>query len=233
MILFSKEKFASLTKKRQHKHAARILRMIIEEGAPAKLYSQIVSFFNLTELGSLEETTNRFHFHLKEAQISLSEDELLEIKKGDKSEGASFLDVEIYLDNLRSAHNVGSIIRITEAFRLGEIFFGGNTPNGLDTKIQKTSMGAHSHVTLHPNRTLSDLTKRPIIALETAKFATPINEFIFPESFSLILGNEELGVSEEGLKMADHIIEIPLYGKKNSINVAAAFAIVANRVRNG
>lgn len=230
MSVFTEEKFLLLTKKRQHKHAARILRRIIEENASLDEYSAIETAFDLPPLLSLEQIADRFHFHMHHAEIELSEAELLSVKKGDHQTGADFLEVDIFLDNLRSAHNVGSIIRIAEAFRLGDIYCGGYTPS--HEKVHKSSMKAHHDVVIHREKSINDLIKRPLIAIETAENAIALNEFAFPESFSLILGNEELGVSQEGLKAADYIIEIPLYGKKNSLNVATAFAIVANHIRN-
>jgi tRNA G18 (ribose-2'-O)-methylase SpoU len=59
----------------------------------------------------------------------------------------------------------------------------------------------------------------------------PLSDFIFPASFTLILGNEEYGISNESLKLADYIVEIPLFGAKNSLNVACAFAIAASQIR--
>ena len=237
---FTIPKFAKLTKKRQHKHAARLLRLVIEENGPMTPYSSIAHEFDLLPPQNLQETCERFHYHSKAACISLSESELLDLQKSDllnvrtcdKSEGGDFLNIDIYLDNLRSAHNVGSIIRTCEAFRLGEIYFGGNTPSSEKEKIKKTSMGADNFVTCHDKAVLSDLTKRPIIAIETVDNAIPLTEFSFPDSFSLIVGNEELGVSKEALHLADEIVEIPLYGAKNSLNVATCFGIVCARIRD-
>ena len=76
---------------------------------------------------------------------------------------------------------------------------------------------------------LSNL-KKPLIALETVENAPSIYDFSFPETFSLLLGNEEYGLKEKTLRQADHIVQIPLLGSKNSLNVANAFAIVAGEI---
>jgi tRNA G18 (ribose-2'-O)-methylase SpoU len=91
-------------------------------------------------------------------------------------------------------------------------------------------MGAAAIVPCHPHARLIDL-PRPIIALETSDEAAPIDGFDFPPSFSLVLGNEEYGVSDEALTLAESLVEIPLLGTKNSLNVACAFAIAAAAIR--
>ncbi|MCE2983540.1 MAG: TrmH family RNA methyltransferase, partial [Parachlamydia sp.] len=72
--------------------------------------------------------------------------------------------------------------------------------------------------------------KKPIIALETATGAHNLYDFSFPSSFTLVVGNEEYGCSDETLHLADEWVEIPLRGRKNSLNVANAFAIAAGEI---
>ena len=136
----------------------------------------------------------------------------------------------IYLDNVRSAYNVGSILRTAEALRIGAVYFSEKTPFIDNEKVQRTAMGAAEIVPVHRGIPLSSL-PRPLIALDTSDEATPVSEFLFPSAFTLILGNEEYGISDEALMLADHLIEIPLLGAKNSLNVACAFAIAAAAIR--
>jgi tRNA G18 (ribose-2'-O)-methylase SpoU len=136
------------------------------------------------------------------------------------------LPISIYLDNLRSAFNVGSILRTTEAFRLGQVCFAKNTPFIDNLKVLKTAMGTFDKVHCVKEAQLNDL-PRPLIALETDPNAPSIFDFTFPPSFTLMLGNEEYGLSEEALSQKSAIVRIPLYGFKNSLNVASAFAIAA------
>ncbi|MBM3193453.1 MAG: RNA methyltransferase [Chlamydiae bacterium] len=126
--------------------------------------------------------------------------------------------------------NVGSIIRTTEAFRLGEIHFSEKTPYIDHPKIEKSAMDTSSLITCHQNTPLSAL-KAPLIGIETAKDALSLYDFIFPKTFSLLFDNEEYGLSEKTLSSAHHIIKIPLLGSKNSLNVASAFAILASEIR--
>ena len=153
------------------------------------------------------------------------------MKKGDKEINTQeILPIAIYLDNLRSAHNVGSIIRTAEAMSLGTIHFSNKTPFIDQKQVQDTSMRTHEWIACKAGTLLSEL-PRPILLLETSAQAVPITDYIFPEVFTLIVGNEEYGCSDEALQLADIAIEIPLSGRKNSLNVANAFAIAAYEIR--
>ena len=224
-------KLKTLTIKQQHKHAARIIREILEENKDASSYLLLAPLFSLSPPRTLKQWCDRFHFHYKLAHEHISETSLLQVRTCDRLSGANYLTIDIYLDHLRSAHNVGSILRTNEAFRIGEVYFGGYTPTD-PIKIHKTSMGSVQHVVCHQNASYETLTKRPLIALETVDGAIDLESFIFPSSFTLILGNEETGISDQGLSLSTQFIQIPLVGMKNSINVAAAFAIVAAKIRH-
>ncbi len=137
----------------------------------------------------------------------------------------------IYLDQLRSGHNVGSIIRTTEAFRLGSIHLSNFCPPKDHKEVLKTALGAEQHVNIYENCDLN-LLPRPWIAFETSSTAHDYSSFDFPSTGgTLIFGNEEFGISNEILAKADYLVEIPLQGVKNSLNVANAFAIVASQMR--
>lgn len=140
------------------------------------------------------------------------------------------LPFDIYLDTLRSAHNVGSILRTVEAFQLGAVHLGGYTPGLEHNQVLIASMGASDWVTVHRHTPLNEL-KRPLIAFETTLTATPLPQFSFPPEGTLIFGNEKYGCSETILTHADYIVSIPLFGRKSSLNVANAFAIVAAFLR--
>ena len=174
---------------------------------------------------------DRYHWHLQQAALSLKEHNLLpSLRTGDRPAKLPFPDVAIYLDHVRSAYNVGSILRTTEALRIGKVYFSEKTPFIDNEKVQRTAMGAAEIVPSFQNVPLSTL-PRPIIAIDTSDAAIPFTEFVFPTSFTLILGNEEYGISNEALREADYLIEIPLFGAKNSLNVACAFAIIASKIR--
>ncbi len=139
----------------------------------------------------------------------------------------------LILNNLRSTFNIGSIIRTSECFGIYKIFFCGYTATPNHPKVKKISMGTYSQIEWEYVEKIEDVISRmkkkkiEIIALETTTDAENLSNFIIPKPVCLILGNEALGINAKVLKMADRIVQIPLYGWKNSLNVANAFSIVA------
>lgn len=232
MIFFSEKKFKELSHKRKHQIAASLLRELWEK-FDEKTWSKYRKISDWLELSPIPQTipamSDRYHHHLKESKIMVKESGLLpKVRKKDIPSQTPFLEVSIYLENLRSSFNVGSILRTTEAFRLGKVYFSSQTPAIDNKKVKETSMGAFAHLSCQKGD-LKNL-PRPYIALETIEGAPSIFSFAFPSSFTLILGNEEYGIKEETLLQTDHCLQIPLVGWKNSLNVASAFAIAASQI---
>ncbi len=228
----SARKFLNLSEKSKHKYAASLIRSAYLDESKFSLYQEIETLLLLPPIiYSKEALSDRYHAHLRIATISLKEDSFLtDVRHLDSLSNEPFLPIDIYLDSLRSAHNIGSILRTTEALRIGGIHFSEKTPFSDHPKISKSSMGTTDLVTCHKGTPLTCL-KKPLIALETHKDAISLYDFTFPKSFSLLVGNEEYGLSKETLSAANHILKIPLFGSKNSINVANAFAITAAEIR--
>ncbi len=237
---FQKHKFQKLPSSLQHRKCAELLRLLYEEwlenneAIPLQdKYRNFLSWMLLSpfEISSIKILSDRYHWHLNQGSILLKEHNLLpSIRRGDRAPKEDFAPIAIFLDNLRSAYNVGSILRTTEALRIGSLYFSGSTPLIDNPKVKKTSMGTDRLVPCFANSTLSKL-PRPFIALETAEGAFSASSFIFPEQFTLILGNEEVGISDASLQQVNYCIDIPLFGRKNSINVACAYAICAQEIR--
>jgi tRNA G18 (ribose-2'-O)-methylase SpoU len=235
---FTKPKFLTLPPERQHKQAAKLLkeiyRLLLEGKTDAGLaghYQEMVRWAGWKAADfDLKSVSDRYHWHLQHAQCHLKEHNLLPaVKKGDKEEGAEPLPISIFLDNIRSAHNVGSIIRTTEAFALGSLYFSSKTAFTDNLQVQNAAMGAHQWVSCVQSDALENLPK-PIILLETGSEAESLYHFPFPDRFTLVVGNEEYGCSEKSLQLADTILEIPMAGRKNSLNVANAYAIAASEI---
>ena len=140
--------------------------------------------------------------------------------------------IHIVLDNLRSAFNVGSIFRLADAARAAEVIPCGYTAHPPHHKLEQTSLGTTDSVPWRRfDDTVSALTDLKangiqLIAVETARGASPYHHFEYSFPVALVLGNEALGVSEAALRMCDSLVEIPVFGYKNSINVATAAGIV-------
>lgn len=226
-----------LEQRQQHKHCARILRSLYEDAlseTPLNFleYACLLEWMQLPRFSSNtpKDLSDQYHWHLLQSQISLKEHNLLPpIRKSDREPLRPFGKAAIYLDQMRSAYNVGNILRTVEALRLGPVYFHPKTPFVDHDKVQKVSMGAYKDV---PAFIASDLDylPKPLIALETGEDAEDVSSFLFPEEFTLIIGNEEYGISDAVLAKIDYLITIPLYGRKNSINAAAAFAIAAQKI---
>ncbi|OYD16539.1 hypothetical protein CH330_02595 [candidate division WOR-3 bacterium JGI_Cruoil_03_51_56] len=140
--------------------------------------------------------------------------------------------VHIILDNLRSAFNVGSIFRLADAARIAEIIPCGYTAYPPNHKLEQTALKTTDSVPWcrfqETTQALKELKKRNIqlVAVETAEGAIPFHRFDYHFPVAVIFGNERLGISQSVLRLCDGIIDIPVYGYKNSINVAAAAGIV-------
>jgi 23S rRNA (guanosine2251-2'-O)-methyltransferase len=141
------------------------------------------------------------------------------------------------LDNLRSAFNVGSIIRTADCALMERIYLCGITAHPPHKKLDKTSLGSMPYVPWAHKETLEEAVTEVrnlgarIVALELTNQSKVIWDYQFALPTALILGNEALGVSREILKLADDIVEIPMFGYKNSLNVAVAFGIAAYEIQ--
>jgi len=233
---FTKRKFLALPLEQQHKKCAEWIKRLyerIDEESLWEGYREMHEWMNLPypPAKDVKELSDAYHKHLRAAKQHVSEHRLLPpVRKGDKQHAVgSSLPIAIYLDHLRSAHNVGSIMRTVEAFNLGALYFSDDTPDNTHPQVQKTSMGTHEWLDAKTGIPLNSLPK-PIVALETCENAIPIHEYLFPETFTLVVGNEEYGCSDTTLQQADVFVEIPLRGRKNSLNVANAFAIAAAEI---
>ena len=148
----------------------------------------------------------------------------------------------VILHNIRSLHNVGSIFRTADAAGIDKLYLCGITPTPLDRfgsirpQLGKVALGAEKTVPWQKSASTSRLIKQlqkdgfTIFAVEQAKTAIPyftlkINNSNL-EKTALILGAEVAGLPPTILKQCDTIIEIPMLGRKESLNVGVAFGIV-------
>lgn len=147
----------------------------------------------------------------------------------------------LILENIRSAHNVGSLFRTADGAGVNKIFLVGYTPKPVDrfgrlqSEIQKTSLGATSSVEWESRDDMAELLQElkkenvTVVAVEQAKGSVSLEDFTPPEQVAYILGNEIDGVSAEATHTADTILELPMRGEKESLNVAVTGGIVLYR----
>lgn len=224
--MFNEKKFLSLKESTQHARAADLCCELLSGYGVGDLsaYNQLAQWMGLEPMRAVPAAIqDRFHFHRNRSGKG---GVLPFVYCEDNTSPSPFLPIAIYLDRLRSSHNIGSIIRTTEALRCGRI----HVPK-MPTGIAKTAMGCEEHTPIIETGSI-DALPRPLVLLEKAVGATPLEDFTFPKPpFTLAVGNEELGCSPELLEKADHIVSIRLWGRKNSLNVAVAYALAAQAIR--
>ncbi|MBX4195768.1 TrmH family RNA methyltransferase [Candidatus Parcubacteria bacterium] len=145
----------------------------------------------------------------------------------------------VVLDNIRSVENTASIFRTAESLGVAKIILVGTTPAPLDRfgrkrkDFAKVSLGAEDMVEWEFAKEIKPVIENlksdgfQIVALEQDERGA---EFKISDSFALILGNEVDGVSKEALGLADKIYEIPMKGKKESLNVSVAAGIALHEL---
>src|SRR3989344_6443716 len=148
--------------------------------------------------------------------------------------------IYLVLDNIRSRENVGSIFRTADGAGVKRIYLCGITPIPPHEKISNTALGAEKYVPWEYHKTTHVLLKKlkkdhiNIVALEQTKDAE--NIFMFGDKTSkhvaLIVGNEVKGISPKILKYCDKVVYIPMFGKKESLNVGVATGIALYQLRH-
>lgn len=160
-------------------------------------------------------------------------------------------DIVLIAHNIRSTHNIGSILRTAEGFGVSHVYLSGYTaypthPNDtrlphisrkLSSKIHKTALGAEElQAWSHEEdvRALIDKLKHSnytIIGLEQSPGSVKLNDYRPPDKVAMLLGSEVNGIEPELLSQCDRAIEINMYGQKESFNVAQAAAIALYSLR--
>ena len=140
--------------------------------------------------------------------------------------------IVIVLDNIRSAHNVGSIFRTSDAFLIKKIILCGITPTPPSNEIRKSALGSTNSVEWakeeETNIAINQLKKEGyyIVGVEQVEKATEIQKFQNNKPIALIFGHEVNGISQETIDTCDEIIEIAQYGTKHSLNISVCAGIV-------
>jgi tRNA G18 (ribose-2'-O)-methylase SpoU len=133
--------------------------------------------------------------------------------------------------NIRSAYNIGSIFRTADGAGVAKVYLTGYTPAPPHAGISKTALGAEKFVNWEKISKLDTAIKKlkkekyELAAVEQNTKSTSYDFFKPKGKVALILGNEVRGLSSAILRRCDKIIEIPMRGEKESLNVAVAFGI--------
>lgn len=144
------------------------------------------------------------------------------------------LPLVIILDNVRSLHNVGSVFRTSDAFRIEKIYLCGITATPPNREIHKTALGAEDSVDWeYAGDTLEIISRLQaenyrIYAAEQTENSISLDTFVLNprHKYALIFGNEVKGVQQEAIDRSEGCIEIPQFGTKHSFNISVSVGIV-------
>jgi tRNA G18 (ribose-2'-O)-methylase SpoU len=145
-------------------------------------------------------------------------------------------EIYLILHNIRSAYNVGSIFRTADAAGVKKVYICGYSPTPTDKKVAKTALEAEHFVPWEHHKQTWRLMEKlkkdglQIVALEQTKKSIDYRKSKNRFPLALVVGNEVRGLSKGILKYANKIIAIPMYGKKESLNVAVAAGIALYKI---
>ncbi|MBO5787959.1 MAG: RNA methyltransferase [Bacteroidaceae bacterium] len=144
------------------------------------------------------------------------------------------LPLVVVLDNVRSLHNVGSVFRTSDAFRVERIVLCGITATPPSAEIHKTALGAEDTVEWQYYESAIEAVEAlhgegfSVFSIEQCEGSIALQDFsVLPgERYAVVLGNEVKGVQQEVVDASDGAIEIPQFGTKHSLNVSVTAGMV-------
>ena len=152
----------------------------------------------------------------------------------DEFKQAEKLPLIVVLDDVRSMHNVGSVFRTGDAFRIEAVYLCGITSTPPNAEIHKTALGAEDSVEWKYFDTVLEAVEvlkadgYEVYSVEQAHGSTMLQKFIpkYNNRYAVILGNEVKGVHQEVIDVSDGCLEIPQFGTKHSMNVSVTAGII-------
>jgi tRNA G18 (ribose-2'-O)-methylase SpoU len=142
--------------------------------------------------------------------------------------------IVLVLDNIRSAHNVGSAFRTADSFKIDKVWLCGICAVPPSAEIHKSALGAEDSVDWeHVDDTMEAVRRLKedgytIVSAEQTMQSVMLDTFV-PEKgrrYAVVFGNEVAGVSQEVVDASDFALEIPQYGTKHSLNVSVSMGVV-------
>ncbi|MDE6011055.1 MAG: TrmH family RNA methyltransferase [Muribaculaceae bacterium] len=147
------------------------------------------------------------------------------------------LPLRLMADNVRSAQNIGSMLRTADAFLVAEMIMAGISSVPPSPEISKTALGAEDSVSWrHVDDAVAEVKRLKdmgvlVYVLEQTHGSVPLQDLYLPspadspEGMLLVVGNEVKGVDQRIVDMADVAVEIPMHGTKHSLNVSVSTGI--------
>lgn len=142
--------------------------------------------------------------------------------------------IVIVLDNIRSAHNVGSAFRTADSFKIDKVWLCGICAVPPSAEIHKSALGAEDSVAWEHVGDTMDAVRRlkeegyTIVSAEQTMDSVMLDTFVPEEGrkYAVVFGNEVAGVSQEVVDASDFSLEIPQYGTKHSLNVSVSMGVI-------
>jgi len=142
--------------------------------------------------------------------------------------------IVLVLDNIRSAHNVGSAFRTADAFGVDKVYLGGICPVPPSPELRKVALGAEEVVPFEHVADVVALVERlkadgyTTVAVEQTVHSVKLDAFRRESGtrYALVFGNEVAGVQQEVVDACDFSLEIPQQGTKHSLNVSVSVGVV-------
>ncbi len=152
----------------------------------------------------------------------------------DEFRDAEKMPLVVVLDDVRSLHNVGSVFRSCDAFRVEAIYLCGITATPPQAEIHKTALGAEDSVAWRYFSTAEEAVASlhadgyRVYSVEQVEGSTKLQSLSLQEGekYAVVLGNEVKGVHQSVVDMSDGCLEIPQFGTKHSLNVSVTAGIV-------
>ena len=144
----------------------------------------------------------------------------------------------LIIENVRSAYNVGAMFRTADGAGVSKVFLIGYTPAPVDRfgrvqlEIEKTSLGASQTISWEACKTTAEILPTlqadgfTIVAVEQSDRSVSLKDFVVPKKVAYIMGNEVTGVEESTLSLVDQVVDLPMLGSKESLNVSVTAGIV-------
>ena len=247
--MYTEPKFLAMKEPSKFKRLAELLRVIIlqlgDDVPRAK--REFETYAEWLHLPDSERLTGKNQAQMIDlyktfrtrAGLGFERDVYLEQEPGDREvANEKPIQFAVLVHNLRSAFNVGSIIRSTDCFGLEGVHLSGYSCNPDHVTVKSAARGCQEWIPIKRWESPFDCIKwhkengYEIIALETGEDIPSINNVTWPAKGLIVLGNEELGIAPEIMAEATMKVTIPMAGRKASMNVAGAFAIMAFCLRS-
>lgn len=251
---FTQKKFTGLTAQGRHRHLITWLTAVFQTLRTGRIsqgqwdrflreYAGILGWAGLDLPGGPPGTdsipaclawlSDAIHFHRTAAGMVVRDADMTRTMiTGDRAHPGTApppMTYEVALDGLRSLFNIGSIFRSCEAAGVNTVILG-NCPGSEDPRVAKTAMGARVREEKTGDLAAVLAEKKAmgftLIGVDTLEGSRPCHRIEWPARAVLVFGNEEYGIASHLLPVMDWFVHIPMFGAKNSLNVANAASVI-------